>query len=418
MIIVQIAVIIVLIILSAFFSSSETALTTITPHRVRMMLDENMKNADILDKVLGRKSKMLSVILICNNIVNLSASALMTILFQNLFGNEYVSIGTGILTLLVLIFGEVAPKTMATYRAEQLSLKVCRIIWALMIVFTPIAFIINFLSSGVLRILGVNRERKNTITEKELRTIVDVSEEEGVIEQEEKTFINNLFDFSDTTVKEIMVPRINVKFVKDTLSFGELKRIFEEVHFTRLPVLDENDKVTGLVNIKDFVFYPDERRSEFKISDILRPVEYTYEKKNVLELLHDVKKSSINMLIVLDEYGDTAGIVTIEDLLEELVGDIRDEYDEHEAGEIEKLSDHEYLIAGYLSLDDVNDKLGTSLKSEEFDSIGGLLIELSGKIPEDGDSAVYGNVRITAEKVDRNRIEKIRLLILDKETTP
>ena len=415
MVIVQIIIIIILIVLSAFFSSSETALTTVTAPRVRMMLDEKLKNAETLKKVLDRKSKMLSVILICNNIVNLSASALMTVLFQNILGNEYVSIGTGILTLLILIFGEVAPKTMATYKADLLSLKFCKVIWALMVIFTPLAFIINFLASGVLKLFGVDKKKGQTITEKELRTIVDVSHEEGIIEQEEKTFINNVFDFSDTTVKEIMVPRINVKTVKEDFSYGELRDVFDEEHFTRLPVLDKNEKIIGLVNIKDFAFYPDDKRSQFKISDIIRPVEYTFEKKNVLELLHDIKQSNVNMLVVLDEYGDTAGIITIEDLLEELVGDIRDEYDEHEVKDVQKLSDDEYLVKGYISLDDINDKLKTNLDSEEFDSIGGLLIEQLGKIPDVGNSAVVSGVELTATKVDKGRIEEVKIKILKNE---
>lgn len=414
-IIIEIIIIIILIFLSAFFSSSETALTGVSMHRVRMMQEENVKNADILKKVLDNKSKMLSVILICNNIVNLSASALMTVLFQRLLGNEYVSLGTGLLTLLVLIFGEVAPKTMATYKAERVSLKFCKPIWVLMVILTPLAYIISFLASIVLKVLRIDRHRSKSITEKELRTIVNVSQEEGVIEKEEKTFINNVFDFSDTTVREIMIPRINVTFVKHDATYGEVRAIFEEEMFTRLPVLDEEDKVAGLINIKDFAFYPDSKRNAFKISDIIRPVEFTYEQKKVLELLHEIKQSSINMMIVLDEYGDTAGIVTVEDLLEELVGDIRDEYDEDEVEEIVKVGPDEYEINGYVAFEDVNDKLGLKLDSEEYDSIGGILIEHLGKLPDENDSVRLGNVVLKAQKVEKNRIEKVLLKIEAKE---
>lgn len=417
-IIIEIIVIIILIILSAFFSSSETALTGVSSHRVRMLKDEKVKNADILQKVLDQKSKMLSVILICNNIVNLSASALMTVLFQALFGNQYVSIGTGILTLLILIFGEVAPKTMAAYKAERISLKFCRVIWVLMVVLTPLAFIISFLASGVLKLFRIDKLKGSTITEKELRTIVSVSEEAGIIENEEKTFINNVFDFSDTTVREIMVPRINVTFVKKDATYGQVRAIFEEEKFTRLPVLDEEDKIIGLINIKDFAFYPDDQRNNFKIEDILRPIEFTYEQKKVLELLQEIKQSNINMMVVLDEYGDTAGIVTVEDLLEELVGDIRDEYDEDEKEEFVKTGPAAYDIYGYVAFEDVNDKLGLSLESDEYDSIGGLLIEHLGRLPAEGDRVQIGNVELTAKKVDKNKIETVGLTILEtKEET-
>lgn len=410
-IIIEAVVLVILISLSAFFSASETALVSINPHQLRALTDNKVKNAETLQKVLAKKSKMLSVILIGNNIVNLSASSLTTILFQTAFGNKYVSIGTGVITLLILVFGEVSPKTTATYRAEKIALKFCPIIWVLMTIFTPLAFIINTIAFGVLKILGVDRTAKKTITESELRTIVNVSQEEGLIENDEKTFINNVFDFSDTTVKEIMVPRINVTFIKADADYEEVSKIFEENLFTRFPVIDDDDKVIGLINIKDFAFYPQEKASEFSVKNFLRPIEYTYEHKKVLELLRELKESHANMLVVLDEYGDTAGIVTLEDLLEELVGDIRDEYDDDEKKDIQKVAPHEYIIRGHVSLDDINDKLATSFSSEDFDSIGGLLIEKLGRLPENGDSVEVGNLMLTAEKVEKNKIEEVRLTV-------
>ena len=410
-IIIEAVVLVILIMLSAFFSASETALVSINPHQLRALVDNKVRNAETLQKVLTNKSKMLSVILIGNNIVNLSASSLATILFQKAFGNGYVSLGTGILTLLILVFGEVSPKTTATYRAEKIALKFCPIIHVLMIVLTPIAFIINTIAFGVLKILGVDRTAKKTITESELRTIVSVSQEEGLIENDEKTFINNVFDFSDTTVKEIMVPRINVTFIKSDATYEEVSEIFKENLFTRFPVIDDEEKVIGLVNIKDFAFYPHKKEAEFSVMKFLRPIEYTYEHKNVLELLRELKESHANMLVVLDEYGDTAGIVTLEDLLEELVGDIRDEYDDDEKKDIQKVAPREFVIRGHVSLDDVNDKLALNLLSDDFDSIGGLLIEKLGRLPENGDSVEVGNIILKAEKVEKNKIEEVRLTI-------
>ena len=418
MLYIQIAVIVILLILSAFFSSSETALTTISPHRLKTLVDENVKHAVTLEKVLSKKEKMLSVILICNNIVNLTASSLTTVVFQKILGSKLIGLGTGILTLLVLIFGEIAPKTMATYRAERMGLKVSPVIYALMILFTPIAAAINFLAGGVIRLFGVRRSDKpESCTENEIRSIVEVSHEEGVTTSEEKEIINNVFDFSDTTVREVMVPRINVTAISVDSTYQEIMNAFKEDYFTRLPVYDEEgEHFIGIVNVKDLVFYDPEKIDSFQVRDVMREVSYTYEGKHLSELLMEMKAERTSLMVVLDEYGSIAGIVTMEDLLEEIVGDIRDEYDENEEDEIVKVSDNEYLIQGHVSLEDINDVLGTSLSSEDYDSIGGLLIEILGRLPEEGDEAENEVVSLKAEKVDQNRIELVRLKLLAEKT--
>ncbi|MBR2696889.1 MAG: HlyC/CorC family transporter [Parasporobacterium sp.] len=418
MLYIQIAVIVILLILSAFFSSSETALTTISPHRLKTLVDENVKHAVTLEKVLSKKEKMLSVILICNNIVNLTASSLTTVVFQKILGSKLIGLGTGILTLLVLIFGEIAPKTMASYRAERMGLEVSPVIYALMILFTPIAAAINFLAGGVIRLFGVRRSDKpESYTENEIRSIVEVSHEEGVTTSEEKEIINNVFDFSDTTVREVMVPRINVTAISVDSTYQEIMNAFKEDYFTRLPVYDEEgEHFIGIVNVKDLVFYDPEKIDSFQVRDVMREVSYTYEGKHLSELLMEMKAERTSLMVVLDEYGSIAGIVTMEDLLEEIVGDIRDEYDENEEDEIVKVSDNEYLIQGHVSLEDINDVLGTSLSSEDYDSIGGLLIEILGRLPEEGDEAENEVVSLKAEKVDQNRIELVRLKLLAEKT--
>ncbi len=411
MIVFQIVVIVILIALSALFSSSETALTTISPHRLRTLTEEKVKNADILEKVIGQKSKMLSVILICNNIVNLSASALTTLVTQKLFGSAFVSVGTGVLTLLILIFGEIAPKTMATYRAERLGLFISPLINVLMIVFTPVAAVVNFLSAGVIRLFGIRKtDKAESYTENEIRSIVEVSHEEGVTTSGEKEIINNVFDFSDTTVREVMVPRINVTAIKIDSTYDEIMEVFKEDHFTRLPVYDEEEKgFIGIVNVKDLVFYDPAKINDFKVSDIMRGAGYTYDGKHLSELFIEMKQSRGGMMIVLDEYGETVGVVTLEDLLEEIVGDIRDEYDEKEESEIIQLSDREYVIKAFVSLEDINDRLETDLKSEAYDSIGGLLIEHLEALPETGDEAELDRWKLKALKVDKNKIEWVKL---------
>lgn len=414
MITVQIIIIVILLVLSAFFSSSETALTTITPHRLKSLVDEDVKNAKVLEKVLNDKDKMLSVILICNNIVNLTASSLTTVVVQKLFGSALVSVGTGILTLLVLIFGEITPKTMATYQAEKMGLAFAPVIKFLMTVFTPIAAVINLLANGVLVLFGVKRnQHAESYTENEIRSIVEVSSEEGVTTNEEKDIINNVYDFTDTTVKEVMVPKIHVTAVNIDSDYEEIKKVFEEKHYTRYPVYDEEgENFAGLINVKDLITVDP---ADFKVKDFIRETGYTYEGKHLSELLIEMKKERAGFMFVLDEYGDTTGIITLEDLLEEIVGDIKDEYDDDEDLEIVKTGDNIYEVQGQLSLDDVNEEIGTEFESEDYDSIGGLLIEQLERLPVEGDQVKVNNCTLTAKKVDKTKILLVEIKMEEKQ---
>ena len=412
-IILDIIIVIILIMLSAFFSASETALISISPHRLRTLVEENYKHADILEQVLSKKEKMLSVILICNNIVNIAVSALCTVLVQKLFGNWAVSIGTGILTVIILVLGEISPKTIATYRAERLSLLVCPVIRFLMSVFTPIAAAVNFLSSGVIKLSGVSKKDKaESYTENEIRSIVEVSTEEGVIEDEEKEIINNVFDFTDKIAREVMVPRINIVSIRVDSTFDEIKQLYIDNMYTRLPVSDEEgNSFVGMLNFKDFIFLTDHEKDTFSVKTYMRELPYTYENKHLSELFMEMKKLRINMMAVMDEYGNTVGIVTMEDLLEELVGEIRDEYDADEGSELIQTGEHEYEVPGFMNIDDLNDRLGTELESESYDSIGGLMMEQLERLPEEGDTVTIGHVALTAVKMDGTKIETVRIRI-------
>ncbi len=325
--VIQLIIIIILLMLSAFFSSAETALTTSNKIRLRSMAEEGNKRAKKVLEITDDSGKMLSAILIGNNIVNLSSASLATTLATKIFGNAGAGIATGILTLLVLIFGEISPKTFATIHSDKISLAYAGVIGWLMKLLTPAIYIINKLALGFLILLRVDASgAQNTMTEDELRTIVDVSHEEGVIETEEREMINNVFDFGDAQAREVMVPRIDMTFADINSTYYELLEIFREDKFTRLPVYeDSTDNVVGIINMKDLLLYED--KDQFSIRNILRKPYYTYEHKNTAELLLEMRKSSINIAIVLDEYGATAGLITLEDLLEEIVGEIRDEYD-------------------------------------------------------------------------------------------
>ena len=415
--ILYIVILVVLLMLSAFFSASETALITISPHRLRTMVEEHQKNAEILEKVLSQSDKMLSVILICNNIVNLGASSLATVFVQNVIGSWAVSIGTGVLTLLVLVFGEITPKTISTYNSNKIALKFAPYIRILMIIFTPIAAAINFLANGVIRLLHVDKSSKSeSYTENEIRSIVEVSEEEGVIESGEKDIINNVFDFTDTIAREAMVPIVNVTSVGVNSSYKDLRKVFADNLYTRIPVFNEDESsFIGMINLKDFIFMSAEEADRFDLKSIMRELPYTYEQKHLAELFLDMKKKHTNMMAVMDEYGVTVGIITMEDLLEEIVGDIRDEYDEDEEDEVLQEGTDEYVMHGSTSLSDINSKLGTALQSEAYDSIGGLIIEKLDRLPEEGDMVNADGVLLTVEKVDGPKIEQVRIKVLPKE---
>lgn len=412
---IQIAAIVILLCLSAFFSSAETALTTVNKMRIRTLSEAGHKRAMTLTKIIENPSRMLSTVLVGNNIVNLSASSLMTTLVIELFSSKAVGFGTGILTLIILVFGEITPKTVSTIHAEKIALSYANIIYALMIIMRPVIFCINQLSMFFLFLIRVNpNAKKDSITEDELRTIVQVSHEEGVIEIEEKKMINNVFDFGDTLVKDIMVPRIDMIMVDVESTYKEVIDVFREEMFTRVPVYeDSTDNVIGIINMKDLLLV--ENDEEFSIRACLRQPLYTYEYKKTAELMVEMRKTFNNIVIVLDEYGATAGLVTLEDMLEEIVGEIRDEYDEDEENEVQKIKDNEYIVEGSMKLDDLNDLLELTLESDDYDSLGGLIIGHLEHLPEEGEEVVRPNLRLVVEKIEKNRIDKVHLYILDPE---
>ncbi len=407
----QLIILIILLILSAFFSSAETALTTVNKIRIRSLADEGNKRAKSVLKVTDDSGKMLSAILIGNNIVNLSAASLTTSLAYS-FGGSMVAISSGILTVLILLFGEITPKTTATIHSEKMSLLYAPVIHFFMKVMTPFIFVINGLSTVVLLLLRVDAKAKNTaMTETELRTIVEVSHEDGVIESDEREMINNVFDLGDAKAKDVMVPRVHVTFADINSTYAELIEIFREDKFTRLPIFeDTTDNVVGTINMKDLLLY--DNTKEFNIRDILREAYFTYEYKSISELLVEMRQASFNIAIVLDEYGETAGLITLEDILEEIVGEIHDEYDENEEDFIQEISDREYIVEGSINLDDLNDRLDLNLSSEEYDSLGGFIIEYLDRLPEKGDSiTTEEGIRMVVETLDKNRIESVHLYL-------
>lgn len=407
--VIQLLFLITLIFLSAFFSSAETALSTVNRVRMRTLEDEGDKRAARVNKILEKYSKMLSAILIGNNVVNLSASALATTLAMRI--SFPVGIATGILTIVVLLCGEILPKTWAMHSSEKLSLAYSGIIYVLMQILTPVIFLVDKIANAILHLLHVDPNKKVSMTEADLRTYVEVGHEDGVIESEEREMIYNVFDFSDALAKDIMIPRINMVTVDVADTYEEVLSVFRESMYTRLPVYqDDKDNIIGVINIKDFILTEDPKT--FQVKDILRDAHYTYEYKKVADLLIEIREKTTNVTFVLNEYGATVGMITLEDLLEEIVGEIRDEYDADEAELIQKKGERSWLVEGSMKLDDINDELGTDLDSEDYDSISGIIIENLDRLPEDNEEVTLDNgIHLKVQGIDQNRIKKVLITL-------
>lgn len=372
---------------------------------------EGKKRAIWVLKLIDNPSKLLSTILIGNNIVNLTASSLTTILASRI-GGYATGIGTGLLTLFILIFGEITPKTLASIQAEKLSMMYAPIILALFYILTPVIWILNHITDGIFWILRVDKDAKKVMSEKELRFLVDESHEEGIIEKEERLMINNVFDFGDSMAKDVMTPRVDMVCVDVADSFDIIMSLYAEHKYTRMPVYEESqDNIIGILNIKDLLFELSCDHTGFTLKDLLWEPYFTTEFQKTSDLLAIIRDAGSNMAIVLDEYGSPAGLVTMEDLLEEIVGELRDEYDEDEKDDIKKIAENIYEVDGSIRLDDLNDAIGTNLESEDYDSVGGLILELLDHVPKVGEIATEHNFTFKVVKMDKKRIERVQIKI-------
>lgn len=397
--------ILILIVFSAFFSSAETALSSVNKLKLRTMIEQGDKRAIKLDKILNNYSRMISTILIGNNIVNLSASALATEFTIKAFGDKYIGICTGILTMLVLTFGEILPKTVARNNCEKIAFAYTTIIEAIMLILYPLSFVIT-------KVFSMDFENNESIvTETEIKAYIDVGHEDGVIETEEHELIQNIFEFSDTVVRDIMIPRIKMIAVNKNDSYDDIENTFKEYMYTRLPVYEDNiENIIGTINIKEFLFIKD--REQFNIDDILRKPNYTFEFKKTSDLLLEMRKNGYNLAFVVSEYGACLGMITLEDLLEEIVGDIKDEFDTDESDSITQISDNLYNVEGSTSISDINEKLGTEFSSDEYGSVAGLIIEELERLPRKDDLVTFENgVEMQVVDVKQNRVTEINIKI-------
>lgn len=406
----QFILLIILLLLSGLFSASETALLSLSKIRVRHMVEEEVKGADLVEKLIEDPNKLLGGILIGNNIVNIGASAIATSLAYKIFGGDQgVAIATGVMTVLVLIFGEITPKSLAKQNSERISLKVAKFVKLAVVIFKPFVWLFTKISSVFIKLLGGDLDNNQPfITQEELKTMVGVSEEEGVLEVEEKEMIFNVFEFGDLQVKDIMVQRVDIIAVNHNVNYMEVLDIIKKEQFSRIPVYNETiDDIVGILNVKDLILIDNDKKS-FDVNKYMREPYYTFEFKKIIELFNEMKKTRNHIAVVLDEYGGTVGIVTIEDLIEEIVGEIEDEYDDHEL-DIQVIKEDEYIVDGSTKLTELSDMIGVTMESEEFDSIGGYVIGLLGRMPELHEEIENQSIRFIVEKIEKNRIKKVRI---------
>ncbi len=409
----QIILLIILIILSGFFSSAETAFTAVNRLKLRQFAEEGNKKASLAIKLIGNPSKLISTLLIGNNIVNITASALATLIAIDNFGYGATAVATSILTIVVIIFGEITPKSFAAQYPEQVSMAYAKAVTILMMILTPLIVIFYSISSFIIKLLGGNINQDHPlITEEELKTMMDVGSEEGVFEDQEKEMLFNVFEFGDLQVKDVMVQRVDICAIYVNSSLEEVKETVKGEQFSRFPVYGEDiDDIVGILNVKDLLFLTNQDKEDFVLKNYIREPYYAYEFKRITELFNELKRKHTHISIILDEYGGTVGIATIEDLLEEIVGEIEDEYDEIKDTNIEVIKPNEYIVSGSYRIDELNDYLDIHIESEEFDSIGGYLIGILGNFPHNGQVIEYQGITFIVDEVDKNRIKKIRMIM-------
>ncbi len=403
------------LVFSAFFSGSEVALISINPAKVRTLIEQKKAGSEALERLKSDQDHLLITILIGNNLVNIGAASIATAVAIEIWGSIGIGIATFVTTILMLTFGEIIPKTYAARSTEQVALMVSRPVLWLSFLLHPLFWVID----GVRNIFSRNREIRLTVTEDEIKQWIDVGEEEGTIEEEEHEMLYRVFAFSDTRTREVMTPRADAVLINQNSSLEDTINIFNETGFTRLPVYDEQiDNIIGILNVKDVIGVIYSPGPKVDVRGLVHEAHFVPESKEIDDLLREMQKKKVHLAIVVDEYGTFAGIITVEDILEELVGEIMDEFDEEEP-DIQKVNEWVYLIDARAWIEHVNEELNTSLPiGESYETLGGLIIEQLGHIPRKGEVVTFSEsgIRLMVMKMNDRRIENIKLIFpMDKD---
>jgi len=403
----------VLLFFSIFFSMAETSLTSLSDIKIRNMAEEGKKGAKNIENLKKDKQRLINSILIGANFSNIALSAIVTAFVLQAAGNNptSIAIATALATFVVLVFGEAAPKTIAIKYAERIALFISTPLKLLLPLLSPISILLNFIIKFIFLPFGFNKYKKEiTLTEAEIKTMLEVSYEEGIIESDEKQMLKNIIEFEDTPAKFVMTQRTDVVAIELRYSYSQVLQVFKQDQFSRLPVYKDNiDSIVGVLHIKDFVAANPEN---FSVSKYMRIPFFAFELKRTSSIFTEMRTTSSSLAIILDEYGGTAGIISIEDIMEEIVGEIFDEHDNlHVRKEIEKLTDNEYLLHGSVKITDFNELSGLLLKSDEYESIGGYVMGLFGKVPAPGAIIEDDDAKFIIEKIGKNRIERLRVSV-------
>lgn len=403
-----------LILLSAVFSASETALVSISKSKVDELVSKGAKNSRLLRKIRQNPHKMLTTVLVCNNVINIGASAYAAVVFTDIFGDNGIGIATGVMTFFILVFGEIAPKSFAHQYASTVALFMARFIYILQIILFPIIWVFDLVVSVVNRLMG--NKKMYTVTEGELVAMLKIGTEEGSIERHEKELIENVLEFNDIEVEEVMTPRVAIEALDNEMTIQEAVDFAIKHSHTRLPIYQDNlDNITGVISIKDLLMYfddcpPNKKLKNLKIS---RPIEVPLSKK-INHLFREFQRKHVHIAIVIDEYGGTAGLVTLEDLLEEIVGEIVDEFDLKESP-IEVINDNNIIVTGSTLIEDINDFFKIRFAKNERDTISMFLTDHLHRFPREGEVVNFPRAKVLVLEMDDNIVEKVKITKLNKK---
>lgn len=424
----QILLLAALLALSSFFSSSETALTSMSKLKLRELMEktENKEKRRVLHEALHRPNRLLTTILVANNLVNILASSLATLISLSLFPKTHsgtvAAFVTGIMTFLVLIFGEITPKVLAVQHTEKVFNRTIGVVTFLSVLFTPVIWLLISISNFLLRLMGSNRVTDAPfITEDEIAYAVNIGAQEGALEEEESKMLQRTLALKDTSVKEIMIPRVDVFAVSEQISLENAIEIVHEEGFSRFPVYRETvDHIVGVLYAKDILKTTHQRGSEMlsrvKVKEIMREPYFVPETKKVDDLLKEFKTFMVHMAIVVDEYGGTEGIVTIEDIIEEVVGEIMDEFDEGEDFGIERVSEFTFIIDSKVTINDIERELGIRFPPTDYETLGGYLLEFFERVPKVGEEVQVDGMRFRILAATRSRIAKVKMIVEPPKT--
>lgn len=414
---------IVLVLFSAFFSASETALVNFNKLKLAHLVKEGDTRALILQRLYDDGDKFISAILVGNNLVNSMISAISTALATEYFASGAVGIAVGSATALILVFGEITPKSFAINNSEQVALFVAPAIRIVVIILTPVVLLFNALSSFMIRLFGIdNGKEKPIITEEELSTLVDVSVEEGILKRDETDMIKNIFSFKGLTVEDAMRQRMEIVAVPEDATYDEVVSVFSENKLSRIPVYNDTiDDIVGILYVKDLFFSTSRHESDlnnFDMSKVMRKPVFVNEFVNISDFFKKMQSDNIHIAIVLDEYGGVSGLITLEDVIESIVGDIFDEYDKTDSRDIVKLKENVYIINAGTKLTDIQEETGIILPSEDYESLGGYILENLGQIPKSGQVLEKGKYNFTVLSMEKNRIVSVKVTVKSDEIQP